>query len=497
MSKKSHVPEYYFSTEQALEIILDAINEKVSYELAVVLSLEEDNSLRVRHAQGPLVNKELEDYRISLDRRQDISEILQQGKVQLLDDDPDSEEVHLDTYYDIIELPAGHSCLVAPLKIEDRTLGLLTLDHRSCNMFTPDVVQMIEALARPIAIALDQSLTADRLMSERDALIMERNTLLGQSAGELRGVIGNSRPWLDTLQQVQMVAPTDAPVLLTGETGTGKERIARAIHDLSARARQPFIAVNCSALSGNLAESELFGHEKGAFTGAISRRRGRFELANKGTLFLDEVGDLPPDIQPKLLRILQEQTFERVGGEVSLKTDVRIICATNKDLLRAVKQGTFREDLYYRLNVFPLHLPPLRERCDDVILLANFFLKELEKKLNRKALFLTPEAAEYLKSYSWPGNVRELQNTLERAAILAINNTIMPEHLRGDRLTPEAVSHPGPLKELKPLNDVIREHIRKALQYTNGKIYGENGAAKLLGLKPTTLQSRMRKLGIR
>ncbi len=497
MSKKNNIHNYFFSTEQALEIILDAINEKVSYELAVVLSLEEDNSLRVRHAQGPLVNNALSNYRISLDRRQDISEILRQGKVLLLDDEPDSDDVHLDTYYDIIDLPAGHSCLVAPLTIENKTLGLLTLDHRSCNMFTADVVQMIETLARPIAIALDQSLTADRLMSERDALIMERNTMLGQSAGELQGVIGNSRPWLDTLQQVQMVAPTDAPVLLTGETGTGKERIARAIHDLSARARQPFIAVNCSALSGNLAESELFGHEKGAFTGAVSRRRGRFELANKGTLFLDEVGDLPLDIQPKLLRILQEQTFERVGGEASLKTDVRIICATNKDLLHAVKQGSFREDLYYRLNVFPLHLPPLRERCDDVILLANFFLKEIEKKLNRESLFLTPEAAVYLNSYSWPGNVRELQNTLERAAILATNSAIMPDHLRGERITQEPLSSPALARELQTLDEVMREHIRKALEYTNGKIYGEDGAAKILGLKPTTLQSRMRKLGIR
>ncbi len=497
MNEHTQNIQNYFSVDQALEIILEAINETVSFELAVVLSLEENNTLRVRHAKGPLVSKELEHYRIDLKQRRDIYDILQQGKVQLLDDDPESGEVHLDTYHGVIDLPAGHSCLVAPLKVEDKTLGLLTLDHRACNMFTPEVVRTIETLSRMIAIALDQSLTADRLMNERDALVMERNTLLGQATQEMQGIIGNSPVWQDVLHKVQMVAPTDAPVLISGETGTGKERIARAIHALSARARQPFVAVNCSALTSNLAESELFGHEKGAFTGAISRRRGRFELANKGTLFLDEVGDLPLDIQPKLLRALQEQTFERVGGEISLRADVRIICATNVDLEQAVREGRFREDLYYRLNVFPLHLPPLRERDGDLLLLTDYFLRELEKKYTGKNFVLTEAAVEFLRTYSWPGNVRELQNTLERAAILAGNGVLLPEHLHPNHQTVRQTVASVSAEMLKPLDEVIKEHIVRVLEHTNGRIYGKKGAAKILGLKPTTLQSKMRKLGIR
>jgi transcriptional regulator with GAF, ATPase, and Fis domain len=288
--------------------------------------------------------------------------------------------------------------------------------------------------------------------------------------------------------------------MITGETGTGKEQVARAIHALSQRSHRPFVALNCSALSSGLAESELFGHERGAFTGAVAQRKGRFELANTGTLFLDEVGDLPLDIQPKLLRALQQQTFERVGGEKSITADVRIICATNVDLKKAVAEGKFREDLYYRLNVFPIHLPPLRERDDDVLLLTDYFLKTIGTKIKKENLTLTNDAVKFIKENPWLGNVRELQNALERAAILATNGIIDVRHL-SDNYKPVKKSQ----KEIKaeicdeilPLDETIKKAILSALEKTGGKIYGTDGAAALLKLAPTTLISKMKKLKIK
>jgi len=299
METKQH---NFFSSEQALGMILDAIHNVVNYELAVVLSLTDRSTLKVLQAKGPLVNEALKLYTINLRQRSDINRILHQKKVRLLDDDPDSGFVHLDTYHGVIDLPAGHSCLVAPLYVQDKLLGLLTLDHRSCNMFTPEIIRTIESLSHLISIALDQSLAADNFLSERDSLVMERNVILARSAQENLGIIGHSPAWLEVMDKVQLVAPTRTPVLISGETGTGKEQIAKALHSMSDRSGQAFVALNCSALVNSLAESELFGHERGAFTGAHSRRRGRFEMANGGTLFLDEIGDLPLEIQPKLLR---------------------------------------------------------------------------------------------------------------------------------------------------------------------------------------------------
>ncbi len=483
------------SPERTMEIVLEALSEVVNYELAVVLSLESDKLLRVRKAQGPLNTPKLRDYRLSLDKHQEIAEIIERGRVHLFEDHPDDGEVHLDTYEDILELPDGHSCLVAPLHVEGNTLGVLTLDHRACDMFTPSVVQLTEILSRLIALALAQSLAADSLLTERDALVLERNTLLKDLPRALEDLIGHSRTWINVLEQVQVVASTDTPVFITGETGTGKEQVAKAVHALSPRSGRPFVALNCSALASGLVESELFGHERGAFTGAVSMRKGRFELANTGTLFLDEIGDLPMEIQPKLLRALQEQTFERVGGEKTLSADVRIICATNVKLDQAIKEGRFREDLYYRLNVFPITLPALRDRDDDVILLANYFLQRLSSKFERQ-LRLTVSAVEYLRGYTWPGNVRELQNALERAAIVARGDVIDVEHFgpddRGDKVREFADSE----IDIATLEQATRSHILKALRHCNGRIYGDGGTAELLDLKPTTLQSRMKKLGI-
>ena len=368
------------SPEQTMEIVLQAINELVSYELAVVLSLESEKTLKVRKAIGPLYTPELNDYKLSLERHKDIAKIMEAGEVYVFEDDVEHGEVHLDTYESVMELPAGHSCLVAPLNVDNNKLGILTLDHRACDMFTPQVVQITKTLSKLISLALAHSMTADSLLKERDALIFERNSLLDELSTGQTNLIGNSPLWLDVLNKTKLIAPTELPVMISGETGTGKEQIARAIHFLSPRSKRPFVALNCSALASGIAESELFGHEKGAFTGAVSQRKGRFELADRGTLFLDEIGDLPLDIQPKLLRALQEGTFERVGGESQVNADVRIICATHIDLKKAVEEGRFREDLYYRLNVFPMHLPPLRDRGDDLILLANFFLNKSHKR---------------------------------------------------------------------------------------------------------------------
>jgi formate hydrogenlyase transcriptional activator len=295
------------------------------------------------------------------------------------------------------------------------------------------------------------------------------------------------------LKQVEIVATTDATVLIFGETGTGKELIARGIHDLSARSAQPFVKVNCAALPRELLESELFGHEKGAFTDAIARRTGRFELAHRGTLFLDEIGELPLELQPKLLRVLQEQEFERLGSAQTIKTDVRLVAATNRDLVRMVQEQTFRDDLYYRLNVFPITVPPLRDRAGDIPLLVRHLVNKFSRRMNRAIESIPAHAMEALTHHHWPGNVRELQNVIERAVILSTDGVLrvpLPEL----KSTPRASS--AVPSGLKTLEEVERDHILQALRETHWVIGGPEGAAERLGLKRSTLRSRMGKLGI-
>jgi len=481
------------SPERTMDIVLEAIRELVNYELGVVLSFENDKNLVVRRAKGALVNSKLKDYKVSLEKHFELSEIIQKGEVFLFDDN--EEEEHLDTYDGVIEMPSGHSCLVAPLHVEGNNLGLLTLDHRKCDMFTPQIVKITSTLSRLISLALAQSVAADALKKERDALIVERNDLMKEYPLLFKELIGSSKAWKEVLDKIKIVAPSDLPVMVTGETGTGKEKIARAVHSLSSRSERPFIALNCSALSSNLAESELFGHEKGSFTGAVNQRKGRFELADTGTLFLDEIGDLPQDIQPKLLRAIQEGTFERLGSEKSITSDVRIICATHVDLEKAVAEGRFREDLFYRLNVFPVELPPLRERENDIILIANYFLQNISQKYGKTFSF-TNEALEFLKSSKWPGNVRELQNTIERATILSTRGKIDASHLNFKSIKTFRKETKQEEKTLCSLDDVVIAHIKKSLEKCKGKIYGIDGAAALLEMKPTTLQSKIKKFGI-
>jgi len=355
----------------------------------------------------------------------------------------------------------------------------------------------------------------DRVLMEKERARLEAQNIYLQE--EIRSqhnfveIVGNSRSLLSVLRQVDQVAPTDATVLIYGETGTGKELIARAIHDRSPRRERPLVKVNCGAISAGLVESELFGHVKGAFTGAITNRDGRFALADGGTIFLDEAGELPPETQVKLLRVLQEQEFEPIGGSKTIKVDVRVIAATNRDLSAMVREGKFRSDLFYRLNVVPVTMPPLRERADDIPLLTMFFLEKSARKLGRPIKQVAEETMLRLCEYPWPGNIRELQNVIERAVVLASGSVLVVDESalpgtpsRPLPATPEPrIDQPLPPPSPPPaktdgasLEEVERHHIITVLQQVNWRIEGNGGAAKILNLEPSTLRSRMKKLGI-
>jgi DNA-binding NtrC family response regulator len=332
-----------------------------------------------------------------------------------------------------------------------------------------------------------------------------------RSQATIRALVDESRPAGDALigdsaalrrvrELIAQVAPTDSTVLILGETGTGKELVARAIHASGARHDRPLITLNCAALPRELVESELFGHEKGAFTGALQQRRGRFELADGGTLFLDEVGELPPEAQAKLLRVMQEREFERLGGTRTLRTDVRVIAATNRDLSAQVAGGRFRADLYYRLNVFPIAVPPLRERPEDVARLIEHFAMQMARRLGRDVAGAAPEFIERARAYDWPGNVRELANIVERAVITSRAKMLDGSEFLPSSGTAAAVAAPVPAHVAaapETLEDVERAHIRRALESARWVIEGDNGAARVLGLNPSTLRGRLRKLGIR
>lgn len=344
----------------------------------------------------------------------------------------------------------------------------------------------------------------DRLEAERRIESLKVETLyLRAELCALQGseILGQSKALRRVLEEVRQVAATDATVLLQGETGTGKELFARAIHASSPRRDEPMITVNCAAIPVALIESEFFGHEKGAFTGATAKRDGRFTLADRGTIFLDEVGELPLDLQAKLLRVLQEGTFEPVGGQRTRKVDVRVVAATNRDLRREIGEGRFREDLFYRLNVFPIQLPPLRERPDDIPMLADAFARRFARQLGRTIAPLTPSGADQLRSYGWPGNVRELENVIERAVITSVAGCLnlsraLPETAPAstEAIAPEATERVHTVEELE---DFERRNFMRALERCDGRISGEQGAAQLLGMKPSTLASRLKALGVK
>ncbi len=359
----------------------------------------------------------------------------------------------------------------------------------------------IEFLTKPfrdedLLKAVEQALHRDRQMAPGTHTPAAEQPYAAdalRSDSRFSEIVGHSAALRRVLQQVDIVAPTDATVLIYGETGTGKELLARAVHTLSARRAHPFVTLNCAAIPSGLLESELFGHEKGAFTGAMTQRIGRFELANGGTLFLDEIGDLPLDLQPKLLRVLQEHAFERLGSSRTVHANVRLVAATHRDLLAMVDQQQFREDLYYRVHIFPLTVPPLRERRDDIPLLVQHFAHTYAHRMRKRIAPVPAEAMEALVHYDWPGNVRELQNVIERAVILAADEVLRPVVPEQSPVVRRAATVSP---QSQTLDDVMRAHILDALRATNGVLGGPHGAAVRLGIKRTTLAGRMEKLGI-
>ena len=389
------------------------------------------------------------------------------------------------------------SCCLLPLVVEDRAIGYLFFLSREVNRYVEEDLPFYAEMTEAVAVALSNCLAYEEISRLKDQLAAENVYLQEEIKGEhnFEEILGDSSALRGTLDRVGAVAPTDATVIILGETGTGKELIARAVHASSRRKDRPLIKVNSAALPAGLLESELFGHEKGAFTGALSRKRGRFELADGGTLFLDEVGEIPLEAQVKLLRVLQEGEFERVGSGETIRVDVRVITATNRDLLSAVDEGSFRADLYYRLQVFPIEVPPLRDRLDDIPLLARYLAERAAAKMGKHVTGISERSLARLESYSWPGNIRELENVVERALIVSRSPTleIEDEVLRMGNLSDSTRAADTD----RTLAEVERSHIEEILRETGGVIGGPAGAGMILGLNPSTLRSRIRKLGVR
>ncbi|HYR89541.1 MAG TPA: sigma 54-interacting transcriptional regulator [Terriglobia bacterium] len=378
------------------------------------------------------------------------------------------------------------SSVSIPLRSGGELIGTLDLDSDQPEGFTAEHIEIAHEVADSLAVAMRHAQMNEQLQGQNVYLLEEL-----EREWNFQEIVGASPAMQNVFRAVEIVATTDSTVLLLGETGTGKELIARALHNRSSRKSKVMMKVNCAALPASLIESELFGHEKGAFTGAIGQKKGRFELADGGTIFLDEIGEMPLEAQTKLLRALQEQEFERIGGSRTVKVNVRVIAATNRDLGREVRQGTFRSDLFYRLNVFPITVPPLRDRRDDIPLLTRHFVRLFADRMGKRIRSINPGTHRRLQNYDWPGNVRELANILERAVIICQEATLQEEHVAFEKEhTDSAVSSFPTLEESE------RRLIQQAIDRTGGILGGPHGAARLLGMNRSTLWSRMRKLGL-
>jgi len=383
------------------------------------------------------------------------------------------------------------SCAV-PLISHGKVLGTLSVVSMQENAFSQDDAELLTQIGAQVAIAVENALAFKQIARLKDKLTEEKLYLQEEIQTEynFQEIVGDSQTLRRVLKDVQTVAATASTVLILGETGSGKELIARALHNLSDRRERTFVKLNCAAIPTGLLESELFGHERGAFTGAIATKIGRFETADRGTLFLDEVGEIPLELQVKLLRVLQEQEFERLGSTRTMRVDVRVVAATNRDLEHMVEEQRFRSDLYYRLKVFPIMLPPLRERAEDIPALVRHFAQKFALRMKKRIETIPAEAMKALQAYPWPGNVRELENFIERAVILTSGADLRAP------LSELKVLSPPSNGSLKTLEDAEREHILKALREAKWTIGGSGGAAAKLGMKRTTLQSKMQKLGI-
>ncbi len=386
------------------------------------------------------------------------------------------------------------SVVYLPLITNSKVLGTFQVASQSSHHYSDEDRDFLSQVAKQLAIALENTLAYEEVEKLRDQLHKENEYLREEIKADwnVEEVIGKAPLLEKLLEGVESVAGTDATVLIHGETGTGKELIARAIHHHSLRKDRPLIKVNCAALPSGLVESELFGHEKGAFTGALHKKMGRFELAHRGTIFLDEIGDMAKETQVKLLRVLQEQEFERVGGTQTIKVNVRVIAASNRNLEASVAQQNFRADLFYRLNVFPIHVPPLRERTEDIPLLARHFVEKYMRIMKKRIERISPSAMDRLMQYPWPGNIRELENLVERALILSKGPILEME----EELFPSATAG-GPSPRLMTLQEMEQDYIVKVLERTRWVIGGPKGAAKILDVHPNTLRSRLPKLGIK
>ena len=412
----------------------------------------------------------------------------------------------------ILRVEGFQAVCCVPLITRGQAFGSLNLASRRLDAFPPQDVELLQQVGAQVAIAVENALAFKEIDALKNKLAEEKLYLEEEIRSEFNfeEIIGDSPALKRALAQIELAAPAGTTVLVLGETGTGKELFARAIHNLSPRSQRTFVKVNCAAIPSGLLESELFGHERGAFTGAINQKIGRFELADHGTLFLDEVGDLPLELQPKLLRVLQEQEFERLGSTRTQRVDVRVVAATHQDLARLVSERSFRSDLYYRLNVFPIQIPALRERAEDIPLLVRYFVQRFSRSLNKRVEYIPADAMDALSQYSWPGNVRELENLIERAVLLSPGKELrIPfSELKSNSHVSSPVGDPGsllavplspapPTAPISTLEEAERQHILRALKQTQWRIAGPKGAAKLLDIKRTTLQARMRKLGIR
>jgi formate hydrogenlyase transcriptional activator len=392
----------------------------------------------------------------------------------------------------LIDRGVRSACSV-PLATAQGVLGTLDLAAFTPDAFSPGQFGLLTRVAGQIAIAVSNAFAYERIEELNAQLAREKLYLQDEIRSEqlFDDIVGRSAALRRVLREIETVAPTDSTVLISGETGSGKELVARAIHQLSARREAAFVKLNCAAIPTGLLESELFGHEKGAFTGAISQRIGRFELANRGTVFLDEVGEIPLELQPKLLRVLQEREFERLGSARTIRTDARLIAATNRDLASLTSEQKFRQDLFYRLNVFPVQVPALRERRDDIPMLVRHFAQQFARRMKKTIEAIPAETMSALTEYDWPGNIRELQNLIERAVILSPGPTL---HVPVAGLNARP-AEPERDRQLT-LEESDRRHIVAALESTRWVIAGPDGAAARLGMKRSTLQFRMRKLGI-
>jgi Nif-specific regulatory protein len=472
---------------EVLSRIMNSVTDVVEAEAGSILLIDEETgNLFFEVATG---EKGEEVKKFEIEMGEGIAGWVAQTGEVLLVPDATKDSRHLHEVSEKIKFDTK-SILCVPLKLDGVVIGVVEVINKiNKPSFTEDDIPILNAFANQAAIAIGNAKLYGRVRDENKDLSDLKETLAIK-----HDIIGKSRKMEEVYEVIKKVSKSKASVLLRGDSGTGKELVARAIHRNSPRKEGPFVAVSCAALSENLLESELFGHEKGAFTGAISRKPGKFELADGGTVFLDEVGDISPSLQIKLLRVLQEREFERVGGTKTIKVDVRIIAATNKNLERAIEEGAFRDDLYYRLNVVPIHLPPLRERKDDILLLVDHFLRKYSKEMGKNVMRITPEATDMLLSYDWPGNVRELENVIERAVVLGENDMILPEHIP-DSLKPadNGSIHVGQSFE-ESQRSFKRQFLLKTLIHTN---WNQSQAAKILKIQRTYLSRLIKELDIK